>query len=310
MLRAKRLGDGEAHEWRGETEGIWLDVQDATPEELALIRKSFCLNRFALEDTLEHGHWSRAEQYPEHGFITVRSFMQPDAPNMDSPQEDTERLSLFIYPEALLSISDAGTLALGAVWEMVGRDTVNTVPEVVYELLDHTADTFFVVADTIERHVESLEERVFKNQRENPVEQVFDLKHLLGYARRLASDARDASMMLGRHAEASPADLVRYRDAQDSFARANSRLEGLRDFLTSLLDLHLSLQSQRMNEVMRTLTAVSVIFLPLTFLAGVWGMNFEHMPELKNPLGYVFAWGTFLLVGGVLAYSFKRRGWW
>lgn len=310
MLRAKRLTDGETQDWRGETEGIWLDLQDPSSEELWAVRRAFALNRFALEDTLEHGHWSRAEQYPEHGFITVRSFMQPDSPNMDSPQEDTERLSLFIYPEALVSISESGTLSLEAVWEMVGRETVNTVPEVVYELLDHTADTFFVVADTIERHVEALEERVFKNQRENLVEQVFDLKHLLGYARRLAGDARDASMVLGRHAEASAADLVRYRDAQDSFARANNRLEGLRDFLTSLLDLHLNLQSQRMNEVMRTLTAVSVIFLPLTFLAGVWGMNFEHMPELKSPLGYAFAWGTFLLVGGFLAYTFKRRGWW
>ncbi|WP_278913932.1 CorA family divalent cation transporter [Deinococcus wulumuqiensis] len=89
-----------------------------------------------------------------------------------------------------------------------------------------------------------------------------------------------------------------------------SRLDGLRDSLSSLLDLHLALQSQRMNEVMRTLTAVSVVFLPLTFLAGVWGMNFEHMPELASPYGYALAWGSFLLVGGLLAYTFKRRGWW
>ena len=65
-----------------------------------------------------------------------------------------------------------------------------------------------------------------------------------------------------------------------------------------------------MNEVMRTLTAVSVIFLPLTFLAGVWGMNFEFMPELRSPHGYALAWGTFLLIGAALSVYFKRRGWW
>ncbi len=138
---------------------------------------------------------------------------------------------------------------------------------------------------------------------------MFDLKHLLGQARRLATDAREASALLGRQTSLH-AEQVRFRDVQDSFTRVGSRLDGLRDSLSSLLDLHLALQGQRMNEVMRTLTAVSVVFLPLTFLAGVWGMNFEHMPELASPYGYALAWGSFLLVGGLLAYTFKRRGWW
>ena len=106
------------------------------------------------------------------------------------------------------------------------------------------------------------------------------------------------------------ADLVRYRDVQDSLSRAVSRFEALREHLTSLLDLHLGLQGQRMNEVMRTLTAVSVIFLPLTFLAGVWGMNYQNMPELHWRYGYAFAWASFLATGLLLAYYFKRRGWW
>ena len=222
-------------------------------------------------------------------------------------------MSIFAFPDAVLTVSSTGTRALASVWNLVGRESVNTPGEVVYELLDQTADTFFTLADTLEGRVDILEEEVFKNHRHNPVPQVFDLKHLLAQARRLSADAREATALLARHGshgESTGADLVRYRDVQDSFGRASSRLDALRDYLTSLLDLHLSLQSQRMNEVMRTLTAVSVIFLPLTFLAGVWGMNFEHMPELPWRYGYAVAWSSFLLIGGLLAYYFKRRGWW
>ncbi|THF85247.1 magnesium transporter [Deinococcus sp. KSM4-11] len=305
MIHAKHLSNGEALDWAGETRGVWVDARDPDADDLAALRVAFPLNRLALEDALEHGHWSRAEQYPEHEFITLRSFVHPE-----TPDEFTERVSVFVFQDAVLTLSSASTRALDAVWPLVGREAVNTPHEVTYELLDHTADTFFALADGLEGKLDALEERVFLNARENPVAAVFELKHLLAHARRLATDAREATALLGRHADCSPQDLVRYRDAQDSFTRAAGRLDSLRDFLTSLLDLHLNLQSQRMNEVMRTLTAVSVVFLPLTFLAGVWGMNFHHMPELAWPYGYAFAWGSFLLVGGLLALYFKRKGWW
>lgn len=305
MIRAKRLDTGQEVPWEGQTGGLWVDTQATTPEELGRLRQAFALNRLALEDALERGHWSRAEIYPEHAFITVRSFVTPA-----QPDEFTQRVSMFVFQDAVLTHSTAGTLALNAVWELVGREAINTAQEVTYEVLDHTADTFFTLADALEVQVDALEERVFTQRRENPVAAVFELKHLLAQARRLATDAREACALLGRHAAGTPTDLVRYRDVQDSFGRASSRLDSLRDALTNLLDLHLSLQGQRMNEVMRTLTSVSVIFLPLTFLAGVWGMNFRHMPELESPYGYALAWLSFLVVGGLLAYSFKRRGWW
>ncbi|MPY67238.1 magnesium transporter CorA family protein [Deinococcus sp. SDU3-2] len=304
MIRARTL-EGQDLDWQGQTQGVWVDAQGVTPEELARLRSAFRLNPLAVEDVLERGHWSRAEAYPEHTFITVRSYARPE-----QTDEFTERVSVFLFPEAVLTMGHGPTRAVQQVWALLGRETVNTPPEVTYELLDHTADTFFTLADTLETRVDDLEERVFTHVRENPVADVFDLKHLLAHARRLASDAREAAILLARHADGSPADLVRYRDAQDSFARAAGRLDTLRDHLTSLLDLHLNLQSQRMNEVMRTLTAVSVVFLPLTFLAGVWGMNFKYMPELAQPWGYALAWGSFLLIGGLLAAYFKRRGWW
>ncbi|MBZ9753024.1 magnesium transporter CorA family protein [Deinococcus sp. HMF7604] len=305
MIRARQLSTGQPLEWAGQTQDVWVDVQDLTPDDLTALRAAFVINRLALEDVQEHGHWSRAEVYPEHAFITVRSYARPA--QMD---EFTERLSILTFESAVLTLSTAGTRALGSVWALVGRESVNSPQEVTYELLDHTADTFFEVADALEDRADTLEEQVFQRQRQNPVAEVFAIKHVIAHARRLATEAREATALLGRHSTCSPADLVRYRDVQDSLTRAAGRLDSLRDVLSSLLDLHLSLQGQRMNEVMRTLTAVSVVFLPLTFLAGVWGMNFEFMPELKSPYGYLLAWTSFVVIGGALALFFKRRGWW
>lgn len=309
VIRVKDLLSGQEVAWTGQTEGVWVDVVDPGGEALGDLQLAFGLNRFATDDARERGHWSRGEVYPEHAFLTVRSPSHPQ-----EADDFTERVSLFIFARAVLTYAHAPTLAAQTVWERVGRESVNSAAEVSYELLDATADSFFKLADALEQRRETLEERVFRDWRTNPVEAVFNLKHQLSQARRLATDARDAVASVARHLGGSALDgageATRYRDVQGSFERAATRLESQRDALTSLLDLHLNLQSQRMNEVMRTLTAVSVIFLPLTFLAGVWGMNFEYMPELKTPLGYAFAWLTFVTLGVSLALYFKRRGWW
>lgn len=93
MIRAKDLASGQELNWDGQTADVWVDAQDPTAEELARLQAAFPLNRLALEDALEQGHWTRAEQYPEHTFVTVRSFAHPE-----QPDEFTERVSIFAFP--------------------------------------------------------------------------------------------------------------------------------------------------------------------------------------------------------------------
>ena len=130
-------------------------------------------------------------------------------------------------------------------------------------------------------------------------------------ARRLVSGAREAIGQFSRHVTAlEPSAAMYLRDVGDHLTRIYDGLDTSRDVLSSLLDVHLSVQSNRMNEVMKTLTTMSSIFLPLTFLAGVWGMNFKFMPELEQPWGYIFAWVMFTVAGISLAVYFKWRKWW
>lgn len=305
MIRAKRV-DGEECDWQNEQSGcVWIDVQRPSPEEITALKARFKMHPLALEDALEHGHWSRYEQYPAHEFITFRTLVKPN-----DHDEFTERLSLFLFPGVLLTFSNEHVSYIDSVWDMVGRESVNTGLEVAYELLDEGAQTFFRYIGVFENGLDEAEERIFAEKRIQNAQEVFERKHRLAQVRSLANEALVAVNMLNRHMQLDMADQIRFRDVQDTLSRATLRLDGLRDSLRGLLDLQLSLQNQRMNEVMKTLTAVSTVFLPLTFLAGVWGMNFQFIPELHWRYGYLFAWASFVLTALALAAYFKRRQWW
>ena len=305
MIRSKSYS-GQQAEWQNPQSGcIWVDVRGATPDELAALKTRFALHPLALEDALEPGHWSRYEQYPAHEFLTFRTLAKPT-----TADDFTERLSLFVFPDILLTFSREGTSYLDHVWDIVGRESVNTPLEIMYELLDEGARTFFAYVASFEEGLDDAEERIFSQRRDQSPADVFERKHRLSQVRSLASEALNAVMLLNRHMHMERPDQIRLHDVQDTLSRATARLDGLRDSLRGLLDLQLTIQNHRMNEVMRTLAAVSTVFLPLTFLAGVWGMNYQIIPELHWKYGYAFAWGCFLLVGLALAFYFRRRQWW
>ncbi len=312
-MRVKRLDACTDDAWMGQNNNVWVDVETPNSSDLSSLSNAFTFNPLALEDALERGHWSKFEVYPEHVFLIFRTLAEPE-----DVTDRTERVSFFWYPQqnALITVRNEPVTYLEKVWlEMNTRKNRSPV-DILYALLQRGTDTFFTFVDELEDQTDNLEKRVF-NGRVRPgattnfVSEVFDLKHTMIQARRLVSAARESIAQFARHATMlSPDGAILLRDVTDHLARVYDGLDSARDVLSSLLEVHLSVQSHRMNEVMKTLTIVSTVFLPLTFLAGVWGMNFEFMPELKWPLGYVFALSMFVLVGVGFTWYFKRRGWW
>jgi magnesium transporter len=312
-IRVQRLSVcNQATTWDELTsgEGLWIDVENPTPEDVAKLEKFFPINRLALEDALERGHWSRFESYPEHAFLIFRTLAEPE-----DATDRSERVSLLYYPQlnSMLTLRNEPVTYLEGVWHELDRKEGCTATAAIYALLMQGTDTFFDFLDAFEEQTDRLEEEVFAprmsgREAQEFTSSVFELKHTLLAARRLASGARESTAQFSRFL---PAEAQMFtRDVVDHLARVYEGLDSERDALSTLLDVHLTVQSNRMNEVMKTLTTVSTIFLPLTFLAGVWGMNFKAMPELEAPWGYRMAWGVFAGVGLLLAMIFKRRGWW
>ena len=298
---------------------VWVDVECPSPDEIRELVEKFPLNHLALEDALQKGHWARFEVYPEHAFLIFRTLSEPEKVN-----EETERVSMFWFPDrnCLLTIRNEPVTYLESVWVEVGRFDQRKPMDVIYTLLQRGTDTFFEFLDALEGCTDEMEQRVFQTgpaSRRDPAAEtpqafanrIFELKQTMISARRLASSARENVAQFSRHASMvdGPGSIY-LRDVSDHLTRVYDGIDSSRDVLTSLLDVHLNVQSNRMNEIMKTLTTVSTIFLPLTFLAGVWGMNFQFMPEIPWRFGYAFAWLSFLLVAGALAFYFRRRGWW
>ncbi|WP_027482875.1 magnesium transporter CorA family protein [Deinococcus pimensis] len=331
MIRAMSLLSTEAIDWRVGEPSVWVDVACPTPEEVAALREVFALNGLALDDALTHGQWSRFEAYPEHVFLVFRTL---GAPRADA--DATERVSMFWYPatDTLLTVRLRDVEYLERTWREFDGLRHGSEERLIYTLLSQGTETFFEFADDVEARTDELEEGMFVGV-SHPVDsheltrRVFEARHEIMDVRRLVNNARASVSAFARHARVVTAGYANgldrgqvrldpqaqevalyFRDVVDSLDRVYDTLDSAREVLPSVMDASLTVQSNRMNEVMKTLTVVSAIFLPLTFLAGVWGMNFARMPELGWRYGYVVAWSSFVIVAVSLGWYFKRRGWW
>jgi magnesium transporter len=318
-IRVKGLKGCTDVEWQGQRQNVWVDVESPTPEQIEDLRRHFAFNHLALEDALQIGHWGRFEAYQEHLFLIFRTLAEPE-----DVTDRTERISIFLFPDqnALVTIRNEPVTYLEAIWKETNSFSERSPMDIIYALLQRGTDTFFTYLDELEERTDDIERRVFASQTgkrlTNPpgqsqplYEEIFALKQTMINARRLASSGRENIAQFSRHAvTVSPEGAIYLRDVVDHLARVYDGLDTARDVQGSLLDVHLNVQNQRLNEVMRTLTTVSTIFLPLTFIAGIWGMNFEFQPEFNWRFGYAMAWTVFVIVGVSLMLYFKRRGWW
>jgi magnesium transporter len=184
-----------------------------------------------------------------------------------------------------------------------------------HALLDRAVDRYMPVIDQLDAEIEQLENEVLDRagtrRGRKVLAQILAFKRRLQELRRMSIHQREILLRVSRgEFDEIPAEsLPFFRDVYDHFLRINDIAEGYRDLVSSALDAYLSVQSNRMNEIMKTLTLMSTMMLPLTFIVGLYGMNFKHMPELDWVWGYPGALGLMVVVAGSILLWFRRRGW-
>jgi magnesium transporter len=180
-----------------------------------------------------------------------------------------------------------------------------------YALIDAVVDCYFHAIERIGDIVEDIEEDIIANSDKKSLLELYNLKREMIYLRKQVWPMRDmiSNMVRSETKLINPATDIYLRDLQDHVTRVIDTVETYRDLLSGIMDIYLSTNANRMNEVMKVLTIMSSIFIPVTFIAGVYGMNFDYMPELKSPMGYAVVWGIMLVIMIGQVIYFRKKKW-
>ena len=290
----------------------WLDVRGLHHEELiARIGRRNKIHSLVLEDILDVRQRPKFDEYEEGIFLQLRAF-QLDRAKMEIK---TEQVSIYVTKERTFSFQEDTTDLFAAVRERIrtGRGKVrHRGPDyLAYALADSLVDHYYLVLDEVEELVEELEEEIMSSPEENLKQRIHHLRLQMLTLRKSVSPLREAVSRFSK----SDSELLSertepfIRDLYDHTIQVMDSIETYRDVLNGLYDLYLSEISFRMNNVMQVLTIISTIFIPLTFLAGIYGMNFVWIPELQWKYSYPVLWVIMIVITILLIYYFKRKKW-
>jgi magnesium transporter len=287
---------------------VWVDMLDPGPEELECLKTEFNFHPLSLEDVTRGTQRPKIEIYPTYYFLVFYALAYPKP---GAPLESRE-LGIFLGPNYVVTVHTQPIQELGDVWERWQRradDMGTDVGRLLYLIFDSIVDEYFPVVDVLADRAEDIEESIFEKFDRGALEDIFRLKKDLLALRRLVSPERDVlNVLLRRDPPILPANaVIFFQDVYDHLLRVLDSIDTYRDLLSSALDAYLSVQSNNLNEVMRKLTVISTIFLPLTFITGFFGMNFVHLP-FDNDLFLWVSLGVMVLLPLAMLVYFRWRG--
>ncbi len=295
----------------GEKVPFWLDLEGDDPTLRELLHRALGLHSLAVEDIFQERIIPKVEDYGDYLYVVVHGI----ACEHDNPEDlRTVELDLVIGPTWVVSHHNGDMAATEEVRDECARNPrlFEKGPGfVAHAIMDHVVDYYLPVIDAFDRYIDEVESAVVENPQQELLQRIFRLKRSLQRLRRIAMHQRDVLLRLsrGEFEQIPERALPFFRDIHDHFVRVSDLAEGYRELLSGALDAYLSVVSNRMNEVMKTLTLVATLMLPLTFIAGLYGMNFDRMPELHWRYGYPFALILMLGVAVAMIGWFRHKRW-
>ena len=294
----------------------WLDVVGPTPEELAEIATTYGLENTSVQDCLDPEHLPKFEQFDNYAFAIIRVYDEQSDRHCSTVQELTRKVAIFQTPALLITIHRKDQPWLTRVEERLTREVPRaknrgSLQALISKLLNAAADTYSLPLEALETRIDAFEESVFQEggmgpALAGPLREIDLLKRQVTLIKRLLWRFLD---VVQRMTPQSGRTASLFRDVQENVESYHFYADELLDDANTLLNIQLSLATHRTSEVMRVLTVFSVFFLPLTFIVGVYGMNFQFMPELRARWGYPAILAGMGVVTLVIYFWFHRRGW-
>jgi magnesium transporter len=290
----------------------WINIDGLHDIELLeKLGKGFELHSLILEDILSTGQRPKFEDYEKHIFIVLKML----SVDQESQSVESEQVSLILGPNYVISFQER----IGDVFDLIRERIRNNKGRIrkmgpdylAYSLIDAIVDNYFIILEKFGEKIESMEEEVIDNPTEKTVHQIHSLKREMISLRKSIWPLRE----LIRGLQTSESSLINettdiyMRDVYDHTIQIIDTIESFRDMVSGMLDIYLSSLSNKMNAVMKVLTIIATLFIPLTFVAGIYGMNFKYMPELEWRWSYPIVWLIMISVAVVMLIYFRRKKW-
>ena len=289
---------------------VWADVSDPTSQDFADLAEEFGFHPLSIEDCRNEHQRPKVEEYPGYYFIVLYEA------ELSGPQDRLElrELNIFLGANYLVTVHSRPIRAIGTaarLWHEWTDRAEQGAGLLAYLLMDAIVDDYLPLLDILSDRMDDLEDQIFGKFRPESIEDIFRIKKQLLHLRRSITPLRDVfNTMLRREQPIFAREIyVYFQDVFDHLIRVADTIDTMRDMLSSTMDAYLSVQGNRMNIIMKRLTSIATILMSVTLIAGIYGMNFERMPELGWKYGYVFALAWMLAVGCALYFYFKRRDW-
>ena len=310
----KKLGDirqDEIHDYLGRPGCfVWVALKDATPAELGEMQRQFGLHELAVEDA-QHGHQRpKIEEYGDSLFAVLHT-IEPDGEDLRVGEVD-----IFVGENYVLSVRSGSEQGFASVRHRSEREPhllKHGSAYVLYALMDTVVDRYFPLIESLEDELEQIEERIFDDvtPARASIESLYAIKSKLVILKHAVGPLHEAVGKLygGRVPRICEQTQEYFRDIADHLTRLNQMVDSLREMVTTATSVSLSMITLQENEVVKRLAAYAALVAVPTMIAGVYGMNFEAMPELKWRYGYPFALGLMFVIDGYLFYRFRKAKW-
>src|SRR5574343_412456 len=287
----------------------WIDVENPTDEELKNLQRDYNFHPSAWQDVMQPEHLPKFEQFDELEFMICRYYDVNADKNADGIQQLSRKLSVFMRKDLVLTIHRKPFPAYDELITRYSGSTAMNAYELVCKIMKAVLLTYEAPNQKLEADIDFFESRIFLKKRiPDLIQSLYQIKRKIYTIRKISNLTHDVVIHLAALAPAFKAKPV-YQDMKDYYIKVDTSIESNYDDINNLLNIYISLSSQRTNEVMRTLTVFTAFFLPTTFIVGVYGMNFKFMPELDQTWGYPAVLGLMLFITLLIYSLFKRKGW-
>jgi magnesium transporter len=296
----------------GEGSVTWINVRGI--HEKAVIEnigKLFSLHPLLLEDIMNTDQRPKMEEYEDYLFIVMKMLSSEGMPNLIKD----EQIAIVFGHGFLISFQESVPDEFSHIWEMIknGRGRIKRMGSdyLAYSLMDVVVDNYFAVMESLGEEIEGLESELIRNPKQETLRSIHRLKREMIFVRRSIWPLREVVGDMERRGSAMihESTTIYLRDIYDHIIHVIDTTETFRDIIAGMIDIYLSSVSNKMNEIMKVLTIIATIFIPLTWIVGIYGMNFDYMPELRAKIGYPIVMAIMVVIGLLMLLYFKRKKW-